>query len=366
MTSTKPALVLVDDDPDSLHRLAASVERELGSEAVVRPWYPDQCEDLAAEFETTAGTDTILVVADYDLTRLAKGFFGHSVVAWCQRKLVPVGDFSRGQRHALATEPDLFHLRVPTDEQEASTFIARMFDGFRRVRKALEEDASLAPEKRSPAQVLAALLGRPSLESQMAPYLSRPSLFNSSLLDELTDDSTEDPTVRAAAKEKVLTYILGHVLVNAVLKYPGPILGTGPLCAYLSTSEKAFDQIASLFEEAAYIGPFDRGTQFFWRDKVDSIIDRHAEDYGVLESPTNSFGDYHRTVLTAVLGETPRAHDCTRCKGLKGGFWCPFTNRPVCELSECSSGSSSWVPSGAYACRVERDFYDEWSPILSF
>jgi len=362
MTAMEPTVVLVDDDSSNLRRLADDVQEHL-QEATVKTWCPDENEDPEEAFTAKADDDTVLVVADYDLTPAVKGLFGHSVVAWCQKRFIPVGDFSR-HPGALATEPDLFDLRVPRRRAEAVTFIARIFDGFSRIRKGIEANPSLLSEGHSPAQILSAVLGRENLEPQLAPYLSRPALFNAALLDTLVAEGAEDEVAGVAEKTRLLTYILGHVLVNAVLKYPGPILGKGPLCAYLSTSSDEFEELARLFEGALYSGPFNGGQSFFWRDGVDNVIDRLAADCGVQESTTSSFGDYHREVLSAVLDRPLAIHDCARCDGLKGGYWCPFKKRAVCERDDCSSTSSSWVPSGAYACRVERDFFDEWSPIL--
>ena len=124
MTSATPSIVLIDDDPESLDRLAEGVRKQLKG-ASVRPWYPDEDEDPAEAFEAMADESTVLVVADYDLTRAVKGLFGHSVVAWCRSRFIPVGDFSRGHIGALAKEPDLFDLRVPRDEDKVVPFIAR-------------------------------------------------------------------------------------------------------------------------------------------------------------------------------------------------------------------------------------------------
>ena len=120
----------------------------------------------------------------------------------------------------------------------------------------------------------------------------------------------------------------------------------------------------NLFEEAKYKGPFDKGERLFWRDDVDVAIEKLAEELEVEDSDYGSFGDYHRAVIDKALGGTMAEHGCDRCAGVKGGFWCPFTKRAVCERGDCSSTASSWIPSGAFACRVERDFFDEWSPIL--
>ena len=363
MNAPIPAILLIDDEWSKLRSLAARV-RDKVEAATVREWYPREDEDPSAAFHRLAGDDTVLVVTDYDLTTAVRGLFGHSVVAWCRNQFIPVGDFSRGHREALSTEPDLFELRVPRDEEGAVTHIVRMFKGFRRIRTGIEQEPALLSGGRSPAQVLATLLGRKGLESQLAPYLSRPGLFNSSLLDTLTSRASGDEDEKAAEKAKLLTYILGHVLVNAVMKYPGPILAEGSLCAYLAISVEDLEKVAGLFESAKYTGPFDDGERLFWRDDVDNVVEELARKFEVDDSSFRSFGDYHRAVISQALDAPLAKHECDRCDGVKGGFWCPFTKRAVCERSDCSSTASSWVPSGAYACRVERIFFEEWSPIL--
>ena len=363
MSTNPQAILLIDDEEEKLKSMARCVRRGLPT-VTVHAWCPKEGQSPSAEFERFVGEETVIVVTDYDLTPGVKGLFGHTVVAWCRNRFVPVGDFSRGHRDALSAEPDLFELRVPREEAEAVAYIVRMFKGFGRIREGIEQNDALLREGRSPAQVLAALLGRPDLESQLGPYLSRPGLFNSSLLETLTGGEDGERDTSAAEKTRLLTYILGHVLVNAVLKYPGPILGEGPLCAYLATSFEDIEEVADLFEEARYTGPFDDGERLFWREAVDARVERLAREFEVDDSQDGSFGDYHRSVIKAALGEDLAKHACTRCDGVKGGFWCPFTKQAVCERSDCSSTASSWVPAGAYACRVERVFFDEWSPIL--
>ena len=363
MNSQNREILLIDDQQDKLESLAEQVRVKVDV-GTVQTWCPREGENPSEAFDDLAGDNTVLVVTDYDLTTAVKGLFGHSVVAWCRNRLIPVGDFSRGHKDALSVEPDLFELRVPRGDADAAAYIVRMFEGFRRIRDEIELKAELLKSGQSPAEVLAHLLGRSDLESQLAPYLSKPGLFNSSLLDKLTSGQQVGEHAKAVEKTKLLTYILGHVLVNAVLKYPGPILAEGPFCAYLATSDEDVETVARLFKSARYKGPFDDGERFFWRDKVDAVVEEQARKLEVDDSEFTSFGDYHRVVVAKALGGQIAQHGCKRCDGEKGGFWCPFTKRAVCELGDCSSTASSWVPDGAYACRVERGFFDEWSPIL--
>ena len=71
-----------------------------------------------------------------------------------------------------------------------------------------------------------------------------------------------------------------------------------------------------------------------------------------------------RAIVEAEVGRTLGRHACDRCQGERGGYWCPFAKRPVCERKDCSVGSSNLIPQGAGLTRIERDFYDTWIPLL--
>ncbi|TPK71912.1 hypothetical protein FJ527_25565 [Mesorhizobium sp. B2-4-18] len=363
MCNAKASLLLIDDNEPNLaalrQRLVALLHPE---EADLHTWVPTENDGPPAEaFEARVDENTALVITDYDLTTSVRGLFGLSIVGWCQKKSIPVGDFSRGNVTALPKEPNLFELRVPTDDEHDAAFIATMFRGFRAIRQGIEHSPALLTERRSLAAVLASLLGRPRLESQFAAYMSRLGAANSALLQRLRDFAgDEEPN--DADKIRLLTYVLGHVLFNAVLKYPGPILSRKALCAYVATGPEEGPAIEPYFADARYLGPFSEGQSLFWKEEVDSILDRLGADLG--EAQFESFADLNRHIMETVLGRQLLRHQCDRCGGVKGGFWCPFTLRPVCERSDCSVPSSSWIPTGAQLSRVEKDFYDEWAPLL--
>lgn len=363
MNASKPSILLIDDDQKSLHSLASSIRTRLQDDAELSIWQPREEDGPPADaFEQHIKINPTLVVTDYDLTTSVKGLFGHSIVGWCQSQSIPVGDFSRANFYALPSEPNLFELRVPTDQQEATDFIFNTLHGFYEIRMKIENNVNVLTEQRSLAAVLAALLDRPQMESQFAAYMTRLGASNSALVQKLREFAVKKSPPNHEDKTRFLTYVLGHVLSNAVLKYPGPILSKRVLCAYLATEVDEYGSLIGLFEEARYRGPFSEGVPLFWRDKVDSIIDDLAQD--IAEQQFESLGDYNRKAVEAALNRGLASHSCGRCGGLKGGFWCPFTMRAVCERDDCSVPASSWIPSGAQLSRVERDFYDEWEPIL--
>lgn len=359
-----PSILLIDDNEALLAGLSAKLREKLGDEQVeIRQWTPSVADEEPEEsFLAKINDDTVLVVTDYDLTSKGlRGLFGVSIVAWSQMAAVPVGDFSRGHRDSLPKDPNLFELKVPPTDEDGATFIAAIYRGFRALTAGLVAEPKLLTEKRSLAGVLAALLGRPHLESQLALYMSRLGAANAGLIErlrKLTDEDDND----LRSMGRLMVYLLGHVLANSVLKFPGPLLSDAALTAYCGASADEADTLAVLFEEARFFGPFSDAGRYFWREDVDGIIDALGE--GVSTDGVEGFADFNRIVVQSKLGRPLKSHACDRCGGVKGGFWCPFTKRPVCERTDCSVSSSSWIPQGAQLTRVERDFYDELAPLM--
>lgn len=363
MPQTIPSLLLVDDNPTNLESLREKLAAVLSAdEAEIITWVPTEEDGPPAEaFHSRVNPSTALVITDYDLTTSVKGLFGLSIVGWCQNLSIPVGDFSRGNVAALPKEPNLFELRVPSDDDEGAVFIATTFRGFNKLRNGLEANLELLTQRGSLASVLSVLLERPGLETQFAAYMSRLGAANSALLQQLRSFAGEEQPDNSD-KIRLLAYVLGHVLCNAILKYPGPILSCKALCAYVATTLDEAEAVKPLFEAARYSGPFSEGHNLYWREDVDQILDELGEGLGDIE--VDSFADLNRRAVENALGRPLGNHGCERCNGTKGGFWCPFTFRPVCERSDCSVPSSSWIPMGAQLSRVEKDFYDEWAPLL--
>lgn len=364
-TQQKPSILLIDDNQAVLNGLQEHLSSHFCEEEVdIRCWQPtNENDDPKAVFEKYVDDSTVLVATDYDLTSEGlKGLFGLTIVGWCQRKAIPVGDFSRGNTNALPKEPNLFELRVPTDDIEGARYIANAFKGFQTIRIKIDEIQNLKSIGYSPAAVLAKILGRPSVENQFALYMSRLGTGNSALVQRLMNNSGQ--AHEESNIQQALTYVLGHLLYNAILRFPGPILSDRALCAYCGTTIESSEQLHSLFEKALYDGPFGENTRYYWRDSVDDIIYDLADDTS--EETAEDFGEFNRAVCEAALKAELATHECTRegCCGKKGGYICPFTHQTVCQRPDCSVAASSWIPQGASLSRVERDFYDEWAPLL--
>lgn len=353
-----PAILFIDDKPEQVRELTKSVGTQLKGETVeLRTWIPTKTDDPKQVFDQKISTDTTLVVTDHDLTEGQTGLFGSTIVEWCQQRAVPVADYSR-QIGALTKEPDLFEIRVPHAD-DAARFIAGVFRGFDSIHNSIAKDADLWKE-RSPSAALAHVVDAPDAEADFALYAIRLASSSGALTSRVMKAASPEQEPSEEAKLGLLSYIVGHLLLNAVLRYPGPILSLRALQAYLGTDDAGSRKVLDVFESARYRGPFAELDIFHWLSGIDEILERLIPD----DISTETNGELHRIALERALNTTFARHPCPRCHGQNGGFLCPFTSKIVCLRADCSVGSNSWIPQGARLCRIEREFFDELSPIL--
>lgn len=361
MATETGRVIVIDDKAEILTPLVAGLKEKLPS-VEFEAWRPTRADNPRIKLNELVAPDTALVVTDYDLTTGVRGLFGIAIIAWCQAKAIPVGEYSRAHIHELPGDPNLFELRVPRDNDKAVLFIANIYEGFRQLREAIGEHSESGLAGVGLAELLARVLGRPELESQFSAYMARLDVANAYLLHGIRESIRQGTMDFAEDKKRLVTYIVGHMLVNAILKYPGPIISGRALCAYLGVHESALPQVRPLFRRARYLGPFGCDDEFYWSEDVDDRIESLATEGD--DAISQDIGEYHRSIVERELKAKLQRHSCDRCDGKKGGFWCPFSARAVCEDKECSVPGCTWVPLGARLSRVERDFYDEWAPVM--
>jgi hypothetical protein len=311
-------------------------------------------------FDKVVNDETALVITDYDLTAGGQtGLFGSTIVDWCNRKLIPVGDYSRANKVNLPKEPNQYEIRVPQDTAKAGQFIISVFDGFTAIQTALISKWDVLEKKSSPAAILADILGRPLEESRLALYGVKIGAPNLSLMDSISKNQNVQ-----AEKQRFIAYLLGHLLLNVILRFPGPIVDCRSLAAFLAIAESELPQIQKQFEKALYTGPFGTTESLYWVSDVEEILE--SMQNGVEAVAGASVGKLNRLILEHALKKAFERHDCPRCQGDEGGFICAFTRRTICQRNDCSVASNAWIPQGARLCRIEKTYYDEWAPILGF
>ncbi len=351
-------ILVIDDEAGHAHSLATAISAMPSAEPVdVATWVP-QGEDPEERFDAEATADTTLVVTDYDLSKGTLGLFGSTIVDWCQERLLPCADFSRGRPRRTPSQPDLFELKIPTRTvQEGAQEAISLARGFTAVFGSLGDMSQMD----SPSNALAHAMDAEDLEPELSQYFTRLGSVGPGVREHLHHGLAAD--ARSTLLRRAMTYVVGHVLRNAVLGFPGPLMHLPGLSAYVGTSPDETEVLKRVFTSALYEGPFADFQSYYWRHKVDDKLEQISTHV-----PPTEEERWARSVLEAHLDRSLAAHTCQRegCDGINGGFWCPYTNRAVCARADCSVTSDSWIPRGATLTRIERDYFDEWAPILGY
>ena len=355
-------IVLIDDDAEVLRGLHRAVAARL-PEVSIATWQPARNDNVEVAFQehVTEG-ETILVATDQDLTAGGlNGFFGATIVSWCQQRAIPVGDFSRRTPPLLPRDTDLFELRIPPNDENGAAYISAVYYGFKELAAAISA-LGLDPGATSLARYLAQVVERPHLESDFALYTARLGNSGTAIATRIIDSRSATSTADRSP-ETAISYTLGHYLANVITRFAGPLLGIDALCAYVGAGTDEGTALAEMFDAARYVGPFSALDQLFWRETVDARLESLL---GLEIGTTDDIGAIHRAAIEVELGRSLAPHECRRdgCDGTRGGFHCPLTNRPVCVRRDCSVVGSGWIPSGATSSRVEREYHDEWAPLL--
>lgn len=355
---TQPYLLLVDDDRAKLDDLLQAVRNVAGNRGIhVDPWCPSKDEEGVADaIANRIRSNPTLVVADHDLTEYGPaGFLGDSVVAACRNAAIPVGDYSRKPQFEL-TRPDPFEFRFKMETTEAAAReIVNVLMGFHVLYTTLAEDPGHAA-KGNWAAVLASILGRDDLSGTFAMYSMRSGAASHGIMDRMGKDA-------AADKTRLYAYLIGHILHNSIMRYPGPLLDEQTVYSYLAIGEPdsaGREVFRDRFERARYEGPFSEFKDFYWQDRVEDIVLDIGDRAGLPDN--ENLDEYRRDAVLTVVDAPP--HGCPRCGGRNGGYRCPYTLKTVCDRSDCSVPSSSWIPPGAYVTRVDREFHEEWAPMI--
>lgn len=303
-------------------------------------------------------TDLSLIVCDRDLSN-TKNFTGLSevVVSSVAARLgIPVCLYARGlETNSILTrqrewgDGRIVLKKIPKDSFGADE-VSILAEGFEKIASDFKKMPSGKKAAKSPAELLARLLGKEELSDQFALFGSG----DQRMAGETFPAANEKVKSRAdfiKALKKRMPSLLGYWLYNSVLRFPGILMNETAAASYLNIDEKYFskNEVRELFQEALYKGPFSSETSaYWWRSTVDAILTKAKSKNG------NDF------VATQLKRKNIPQCFCSVNKKINAGYYCMMTHKPISY--EESKGNISWFPQGASLARVNKDIFEEIAP----
>lgn len=304
-------------------------------------------KDKIAEF------DIDLVLLDTDLSR-EQDLQTHSSYKAALRELgMPVCRYQKGGSDSVfALLPQLQRtirdgasaIWVPralvsgNREHELVARLIALSNGFKSIRKALEEHAELLEKAHSPTEVLAVVLGDVDRSYEFLGYAAQNLVYF----------AKPEADVEAHQISKIQRYStqLGYWLFNYIITFPGPILKQDAALAHLNIHPDASSQgaLSSVIESSRYQGPFDDVEQYFWRSKLVDILERFDGDI-------TSHPDLKDVELKRIDSEDPGSP----------AYICMLSGYPITRHEAATN--PDWVPSGASEAKIKDDVLDELGPL---
>lgn len=305
-------------------------------------------KDKIAEFEID------LVLLDTDLSR-EQDLQTHSSYKAALRELgMPVCRYQKGGSDSVfALLPQLQRTirdgasaiwipRALVSGDREHELVARLIalsNGFKKIRKSLEQHAELLEKPHSPTEVLAVVLGDADRSYEFLGYAAQNLVYF----------AKPEADVEAHQISKIQRYAtqLGYWLFNYIITFPGPILKLDAALAHLNIYPDALSSggaLRSVMESARYQGPFDDVEQYFWRSKLVDILERLSGDI-------TSHPDLKEVELKRIDSEDPGSP----------AYICMLSGYPI-TLHEAAT-NPDWVPSGASEAKIKEDVLDELGPL---
>ncbi len=304
---------------------------------------------LGKEF---TGADVGLIVCDKELG-LYRKYPGLSATQVSQVAIelgVPFCQYSR-QANDTGREMAAFKRLKDWDSEEITlsglgpdkwiTQIVSLFHGFGLIKAGYPE---LSKKHKTPAAIVAAILGHPESESRIALYGSG----DQGLLKEILvyyDPAKPD----ISGLHQRMPRVLGKWLYLSILRFPGLLVNPVAAASYLNIDYRDFTKarVQALFAKAAYAGPFADLGPWWWRYMLDGLLESEDCEDG------REFAGKQNVKVRACLDPD---------NGKRAGYYCMLTQQPVSE--ENSRGGISWFPSGADLARIRKDKFEEITTLV--
>jgi hypothetical protein len=350
----KIKVVLFDDVAKMRQEISEALRHHFGTEGIVQVFdlqAPATDPDLTYEDRLTNSLSqspykgAILLIADAALSQSVsyRGLSVSAVVAAARRLATPVCDYARDSKPTAwrsRWEEGRINLSLAEGVDEFARRVTVIARGFATIAAQLP---SIKKTNRTPAALLAALLGKPE-------YVDKIALYSVGDQNRIADMSTPDQEKKE--RDRRLVNFLGHWIWDSLLRYPGILVNEVAAASYLNIATADFrrTKVRVLFEKALYAGPFsDEKRPQWWRGMLDDLIAHSGYVDGL---------QFARKTSNLKIGRSECCEDSTK----PAGYYCIISDQPV--SLDNSKGSLSWFPRGADLTRISNTQFEEYSPWL--
>lgn len=312
-------------------------------------------EDLLAEKLESKQID--LIIVDHDLTQLQSKISEPVVSIASHAASIPLCRYARVQRKSNMSKLSdaveagtTFSIKIDIENlPNAAKEIIDIAQGFKYLKEQIHVLESQIIDK-GPAYILSTILGDLSQEDYLSQYSISANILGD-ILELYSAEQNEDfdkSEIENIKKDR-LAYIIGYWLYNSILKFPGVILNKKATYSYLNINENDFEEHSHFFKDAQYKGPFTIFQNYWWKNKLNFILDEADAWTG-------------KSLVEKEIGQKIDSCKCIYEPTLDAGYYCVIKKEPVSK--EESLGMVSWLPKGASLCRVGKEPYEQLSPLL--
>lgn len=364
-------ILLIDDREDkrkevfdAINSLDPSVIIECIDKTNIKEYLPNDAssskatrapEDLLAEKLAEMNID--LIVVDHDLTMLDSQLSEPVVSIASHAASIPLCRYARVKRTSNMSKLSdaveagtTFSIKIDIENlSNAAQEIIDIVYGFNHLKEQIHALENYKIDK-GPAYILSTILGDLSQEDYFLQYSISANILGD-ILELYSAEQNEDfdKTKIETIKKDRLAYIIGYWFYNSILKFPGVILNKKATYSYLNINENDFEEYRHYFENAQYKGPFSIYKDYWWKNKLNFILDEADAWTG-------------KSLVEKQIGKEIDSCKCIYEPSLDAGYYCVIKKEPVSK--EQSLGTVSWLPKGASLCRVGKEPYEQLSPLL--
>lgn len=288
-----------------------------------------------------------LLVIDHDLSGFLNDKLSEPVISIASHSSsIPLIRYARINRKSVDTLADAidagseFSIKIDTkNPTEAAKKIINAYDGFSKIKSAIEA-LGYDQISKGPAHIIASITNAKTQEDNFWMYVSGASLLKElvELNEVMIAQKLNDPQKNKLIVDR-LSYIIGYWFYNIVLTFPGVILNKTATSSYLHITEDDLESNQRIFEIAKYSGPFSLTEEYWWKEKIDEILEQEEVDTGF-----------------ELLAKN-RIH----VEKQASGYYCIMTQSAI---SSEDSRSLSWLPNGAILSKVDKNLYDQYAPFF--